>query len=131
MTMNQNERTGPSTAPEVVIIDDDRASARAIGAYVRRHGFGVITADNAFAGLHAVRRARPAVVLMDIQMPGIDGIEAAALIRRFSPGSHVVLMSGYASQLSKAGRDATDAFAILEKPLPLPAILDFIRRAVS
>ncbi|PJK29507.1 response regulator [Minwuia thermotolerans] len=120
-----------AATPSVVVIDDDRAGGEIIGRFIAGSGFTVRVESNVFAGLHAVRRAQPTVVLLDIQLPGIDGIEAAAMVHRYAPAAKVILMSGFPEQLSKASRDSLAAFAILEKPLPLPAIVDFVRRAVG
>ncbi|WP_416897453.1 MAG: response regulator [Minwuia sp.] len=116
---------------DVIIIDDDSASARIVSTFLERNGYVVVTEGNAFAGLNAVRRHRPKVVLLDIQMPGMDGITATGMVKSYAPAAHVVLMSGYREDLGRAGREALGAFAILEKPLPLNALLDFVRGAVA
>lgn len=130
--MHDSEKeTGEDDRPDVLVIDDEWAAGETIARFIQAHGYAARVETNVFAGLHAVRRIQPAIVLLDIQMPGIDGIEAAELVIRYAPAARVILMSGYPDQLSKAARDSLHAFAILEKPLPLPAIVDFVRRSLG
>ncbi|WP_417514892.1 response regulator [Minwuia sp.] len=129
--MTQKHESRASATIDVLVIDDDRANAELIARYINNSGFRAQVETNSFAGMNALRRLQPPVILLDIQMPGMDGIRATGLARTFSPGSRIILMSGYPNELSEAGQKAIGAFAILEKPLPLPAVLDFIRRAVA
>lgn len=115
----------------VLIIDDDRAGAETIARYLVHHGLHCRIEHNGFAGVNAARRLRPAVALVDIDMPGMDGIAACRLLSRAAPGTRIVLISGYPDALMEANRQARNAHAVLQKPLPLPALLDFLRRAIE
>ena len=94
--------------PTVLLIDDHadfRASARAI---LEAEGFDVVgEAADGEQAVAAVERLRPAVVLLDIQLPGIDGIEVAERLARVDNPPKVVLISGrgprvYGSRLAAA-----------------------------
>lgn len=115
----------------VLVIDDDTAAADTVVAYLRRGGLTARSEPNGFAGVSTAKRMHPHIVLLDVQMPGLDGLETARLIKRSVPTTRIILISGHAASLIEANRDATVAFAVLEKPLPLPAILDFVRRALG
>lgn len=115
----------------VLVIDDDVAAAETVVAYLRRGGLTAQAESNGFAGVNTAKRLRPHIVLLDVQMPGLDGLETARLIKRAVPATRIILVSGHPASLVQANRDATVAFAVLEKPLPLPAILDFVRRALG
>ena len=65
----------------VVIVEDERAIADLIGLYLRRDGFGVHTEADGAAGLAAVRRLAPAAVVLDVGLPGMDGIEVCRRLR--------------------------------------------------
>ncbi|MEC9347985.1 MAG: response regulator [Pseudomonadota bacterium] len=114
----------------VLIIDDDRAAGEIIARYFAANGLSCRVEGNSFAGVNAARRMRPAVAVVDIDMPGLDGIAATRLIRRASPQTRVILVSGYPDAVMEANRHARQAHAVLQKPLPLPALLDFVRRAL-
>ncbi len=71
---------------EMVIVDDDPDQSQSLAMLLREQGVSVEVADNAFAGLNLIRRTRPAIVLMDIAMPGMTGDEAAQMVPSVSPG---------------------------------------------
>ena len=65
----------------VLVVEDDRAIADLVGLYLRRDGFGVQVERDGQAGLAAVRRLRPAAVVLDIRLPGLDGWEVLTRLR--------------------------------------------------
>jgi two-component system, OmpR family, response regulator MtrA len=73
------------TAPEgrglVLVVEDERAIADLVGLYLRRDGFGVHVETDGGAGLAAVRRLRPVAVVLDVGLPGMDGIEVCRRLR--------------------------------------------------
>lgn len=129
--MAEGRRRAGDDHLSVLVIDDDVAAAETVVAYLRRGGLTAQAESNGFAGVNTAKRLRPHIVLLDVQMPGLDGLETARLIKRAVPATRIILVSGHPASLVQANRDATVAFAVLEKPLPLPAILDFVRRALG
>jgi CheY-like chemotaxis protein len=75
-----------STAKHILIIDDDPTSRRLFGSLLGSAGYEVIYAGNGDLGREMARRFHPDLVLLDINMPGSDGIKTADLIRN-EPGS--------------------------------------------
>ena len=65
----------------VLVVEDDRAIADLVGLYLRRDGFGVHVEPDGAAGLAAVRRLRPAAVVLDVGLPGMDGVEVCRRLR--------------------------------------------------
>lgn len=75
-------REDPATeAISVVYIEDDQRIARLMTKYLESHGVTVTVASDGPEGIAAVRREKPSVVLLDLMLPGIDGIEVCRLIR--------------------------------------------------
>jgi DNA-binding response OmpR family regulator len=68
----------------ILLIDDDPDILALCGRSLQKSGFDVITADDAVHGLDLIHRARPDMVIMDIMMPGMDGLELCRIIRRES-----------------------------------------------
>lgn len=84
----------------VLIIDDHPAFASAAGRLLRSGGYDVVGgASDGCSGVELARELHPDVVLLDIQLPDIDGFEVAARLRELDPAPSVVLISS---------RDATD-----------------------
>jgi two-component system, OmpR family, response regulator MtrA len=65
----------------VVVVEDERAIADLISLYLRRDGFGVHVEADGSAGLAAVRRLRPVAVVLDVGLPGMDGVEVCRRLR--------------------------------------------------
>ena len=78
-----------------------------------------------------IRRVKPAVVLMDVRMPGLDGIKAAQLSSGPQSDAKIILMSGYADQIKRASEEEElDVFAVIDKPLALRVLVRFILAAL-
>jgi CheY-like chemotaxis protein len=65
----------------IMVVDDNESMRELIGMQLRMHGYDVIEATNGSEAVEFVRRACPAMILMDINMPVMDGLEATRLIR--------------------------------------------------
>ncbi|MFC4950653.1 response regulator [Pseudonocardia sp. GCM10023141] len=65
----------------VLVVEDDRAIADLVGLYLRREGFGVQVESDGASGLAAVRRLRPVAVVLDVGLPGMDGVEVCRTLR--------------------------------------------------
>jgi DNA-binding response OmpR family regulator len=65
----------------VLVVEDERAIAELIGMYLRRDGFGVHHVTDGESALAAVRRVRPVAVVLDVGLPGLDGIEVCRALR--------------------------------------------------
>ena len=84
------------------------------------------TASNGAAGLAAVRRERPDLVLLDLRMPGLDGVEVLKRIRDIDTGIAVIVISG-AGDLADAGAAlASGALACLQKPVDLQRLKQLV-----
>ncbi len=87
-------QTHPHTETRILIIDDDDLVRGSLKAFLLRRGFLVEAAEDGPRGLKALARNRPDVVLLDLRMPGMDGLEVLAEIRRLDPDLPVIVASG-------------------------------------
>jgi CheY-like chemotaxis protein len=71
----------PATKKQVLVVDDDLRLLRVLGMFLSIEGYEVISAPSGDAGVREAERLRPALIVMDIMMPGMDGITACSLIR--------------------------------------------------
>lgn len=129
--------SGGADTPDVVdvIIVDDSADLRdLIGTVLRTVGTGFRVVGEAGDGEEAValaRRTRPGLVLLDIAMPVMDGIQALPHIREAAPEAVVVMLSGFgASTAGKAARDA-GAHGYLEKEDLARTLVPRVRRIID
>ncbi len=93
--------SGPevSPPPRILLVDDDDLLAESLAEYLRRHGYAVQVACEGRMAMDLLARQRFALVISDIFMPEVDGIELLGLLRRCIPPPAIVAMSG-----SGAGR---------------------------
>jgi CheY-like chemotaxis protein len=111
---------------DVVVIEDDRPSLDLITAYLSGAALRVTVAGDGQSGLDAVRRVRPAAVLLDIRLPGIDGWAVLQALKA-EPGTRdipVVVVSIVDEQARGA---ALGAAAYLVKPVSREALLGALR----
>ena len=111
---------------KVLVVDDNRLMVKTICDILKVKGHETIVA---YSGDEAVVKAKeesPDCVLMDIKMPGINGVEALHMIKTAFPDLPVVLMSAYASleQVEEAKRQG--AYTVLAKPIDIQLLLSFL-----
>ena len=125
--------TAPGTRPvRVVIVDDTYDLRELLRLALTRGGMEVVgEAGDGLSGIEAVRAERPDVVLLDLSMPVMDGLEALPSIRRLVPAAKIIVLSGFgATQMSERAL-ATGADGYLQKGMSLKRILDYVRGIVE
>lgn len=98
----------------VLVVDDDEPVLEVACSLLRGRGWGTLAALDAEAALARLRQSLPALVLLDLSMPGTSGVELLRRIRAEWPGLPVVLMSGYSE--SEASVEGAHADAFVSKP---------------
>ena len=68
-------------SPRILVVDDDRQIVRLVQSYLQQSGFTVLTAYDGEAALHAIRREKPDLVVLDLMLPGRDGLEITRIVR--------------------------------------------------
>ena len=121
------ETDGPAQST-VVVIDDDRASLDLMSAYLDGHGLRVVRARNGQEGLEKIRRVRPAAVLLDIRLPGLDGWAVLKQLRSDPATDDVpVIIASILDEKSRGLSAGADGYLI--KPIGRDDLLGALRRA--
>lgn len=111
----------------VLIVDDDRNMTRTLSDILAASGFAAETATSAVDGLRILETKPCRVVVTDIRMNGMNGVEFQRVINAQHPGTRVVLITAYADyDLIEQGRKQ-GAIAFLDKPLNIPLLLSLLR----
>ena len=111
----------------MLVVDDDPDMAETLADVLAASDFAVTTSGSGAAAIAAARRSHFDAVLMDIQMPGINGIDAFRAMKTDSPAVRVILMTAYTrDDLVEEGRRLSP-MAILPKPLDLERVLTLLR----
>ncbi|WP_323791482.1 hybrid sensor histidine kinase/response regulator [Nocardioides sp.] len=122
-----------TTPPLSVVVIDDTADLRdLLKIALTRGGFEVVgEAGDGQEGIDTVRRLVPDVVLLDLAMPVMDGIEALPQIRRLTPKGKIVVLSGFGAQHMSERAVNAGADGYVQKGAPLNTILDYVREVCS
>lgn len=110
----------------VLVVDDDMGMVDTLVDILSANGYDVAGAHSGEAAISMVSEAHYDVALMDIQMPGLNGVEALKAIRTVAPHLPVIMMTAFTSdELVEEARRAS-AVAILFKPFDIARVLDLI-----
>ncbi len=116
---------------DVLVVDDDQSVATAFQNFLGFDGHDCRLASDADEAVRLIGERPPTVVLMDIKMPGTDGLKALDEIRRKFPDVFVVMMTGYGTSQTSIDAMRSGAFDYLTKPLDLQQIREVIKRALA
>ena len=98
-----------------LVVDDEEPLVRIVASYLEREGFEVLTAGDGERAVELARDERPDVIVLDLMLPGIDGIEACRQIRAFSD-AYVLMLTAKAEEADKITGLATGADDYVTKP---------------
>src|SRR5215471_1741958 len=115
----------------LLIVDDDKALVKALSSFLCEEGFNVSSTADGREALTLVRTVAPAVVLLDIWLPGMDGVETLQALQAMHADIEVIVMSGHGNIATAVHMTKLGAFEYLEKPLTLYGVLAVIKRALE
>ena len=104
-----------SSRPHALVVDDEPPLVRLVCAYLEREGFAVSTAADGEEAIRLAQERRPDVVVLDLMLPGIDGIEVCRRIRTFSD-AYIVMLTARAEETDKIVGLSTGADDYVTKP---------------
>ena len=105
--------------PKVLVVDDEQMIADTLAIILNQSGYDAVAVYTGAAALESARANKPDLVISDVIMPDMNGIEAVIKIREFLPGCKVLLFSGQAAtaDLLEMARNQGHEFEILAKPV--------------
>ena len=116
---------------DILIVDDDASVAGALQRFLESEGHDFRVASNAADGVRLIAERRPALVMMDIRMPGVDGLAALDDVQARFPGVCVAMMTGYGTSQTSIDAMKAGAFDYITKPPDLDELRRLITRAVA
>ena len=120
-----------SRVTRVLAVDDDPMILEVLSGFLALQGYEVVTAQNAGDAFMLLEVSPPDVVLLDITMPGVDGVSALRRFRAIHPALPIIMLT--ASVDADVGRDALKrgAFDYVAKPVDFPHLLRVIAAALD
>jgi two-component system CheB/CheR fusion protein len=123
-------RAGPASGKRILVVDDNRDSAESLAMLLRLFGNDVRTAHDGRLGLEVATAYRPDVVLLDIGLPGLDGLEVCRRLRQRAGDYQpvIVAMTGYGQDEDRRRSDEAGFNAHMVKPVDLRALEELLSR---
>jgi len=114
----------------IMIVDDEPGILRTLSGVLADEGYQALTAANGMEAIRLIQKDPPTLVLLDIWMPDLDGIEVLKRIREDSPLTMVIMMSGHGSIETAVRATKLGAYDYIEKPISLEKITLTVRHAL-
>jgi len=117
--------------PSLLIVDDEPSILQSLGGLLSDEGFEVTTAANGYEALKIVDVESPDLVLLDIWMPGIDGLETLKEIKKENPNIQVIIITGHGTIETAVKATKLGAYDLIEKPLSIDKVIVAINNALN
>jgi len=115
----------------ILIVDDDEALVKSLSGLLCDEGFHVSSTADGSEALALIRTVAPAVILLGVWLPGMDGVEILQALQAMHADIEVIVMSGHGNIATAVLMTKLGAFDYLEKPLSLNGVLASIERALE
>jgi two-component system nitrogen regulation response regulator NtrX len=117
--------------PTILIVDDEQAILQSLGGILGDEGYEVLSASNGYEALKVLSAHSPDLVLLDIWMPGMDGIETLKAIRKDQPAIPVVMITGHGTIETAVKAIKHGAYDFIEKPPSIEKVVVTIGNALN
>lgn len=119
--------------PTVLVVDDEVVIAETLAKILYQHGYAVVIAFDGEDAIQAALLKPPDLVISDIMLPGMNGIELGISIRRIFPDCKVILSSGkhHGRDLLEAAFTVGNHFIFLQKPVPPDLLLAHVSQSLK
>ncbi|MBU1712607.1 MAG: response regulator, partial [Proteobacteria bacterium] len=114
---------------KVLLVDDEVDFTTSMSRILTRRGFDVEISSDGLSGLAQIIQGNFDVVVLDVKMPGMNGIQVLSEIRRLSLPTRVILLTGHFSLPDEENTLKRGAFAYLLKPYPILKLVELIENA--
>jgi DNA-binding response OmpR family regulator len=112
---DRREPRGERARRRALVVDDERPLVGIVSSYLEREGFDVVSAYDGETAVETARSEQPDVIVLDLMLPGLDGIEACRQIRSFSD-AYIIILTAKAEEADKIVGLSTGADDYLTKP---------------
>ncbi len=118
-------------ARTILVVDDEETIIQSLDGILTDEGYDVVSANSGAVALEKIEEVMPELILLDIWMPGIDGIDTLVKIKETHPHLPVVIMSGHGTIETAVKATKLGAYDFIEKPLSLEKVLLCVNNALD
>ena len=119
------------TKERILIVDDEKNIVSSLQEILNDEGYDIVTAEDGLDALEMVQAEPPDLVLLDIWIPGMDGIEVLQAIKTYHPEIEVLVMSGHGTIDTAVKATKLGAYDFIEKPFSVDALLETIASVLA
>jgi two-component system, response regulator, stage 0 sporulation protein F len=119
------------TKAKILVIDDEESIRSLLDTILRRKGYNVILADNGPNGLERFRKEHPDVIVLDLKMPGMDGLTVLQEIRRADSSQPVIVLTGAGTPENEQQARSLGVSEFVEKEFSLHHLGDSLKRLLN
>jgi two-component system nitrogen regulation response regulator NtrX len=116
---------------KILVIDDERSIRHLLDAYLRRKGYDVVLAENGQSGLELIRHEQPDVIVLDLNMPEMNGLTVLRHIRSLNHDQPVIMFSGAWTPDREHQARALGVAELVQKDLSLDRLNDALKRTLK
>lgn len=128
---NPENATQARPHARVLVVDDERDMLEILQDFLADEGFDVTLANSGERAIEEFSRAEFDLVITDLRMPGIDGLQTLIKLKQLNPRVPVIIVSGYASEDTEQRCRGAGAFECVQKPVDLDDLLKLITTALQ
>ena len=116
---------------KILLVDDEREFVCTLSERLQLRNMGSSVAFDGESAIRMVADDEPEVMIIDLKMPGIDGIEVLKQVKRVRPAIEVIVLSGHGSEADRIRCMELGAFAYMQKPVDINTLSDALKKAVE
>ena len=117
--------------PQLLIVDDEERFLTTTKTLLQKRGINTFTSTNGPNAMKILDTEHIDVVILDVKMPGLDGVEVLRVIKKRHPLVEVIMLTGHASAESAVGGLSLGAFDYLMKPCDIQTLMDKVNEAYT
>jgi len=114
---------------KVLLVDDEEEFVKSLSERLQMRELKSETAYNGEQALQVVQDELPDVMILDLKMPGIDGLEVLRRVRKAYPSVQVIILTGHGTEKDEEQAKKLGAYAYLQKPADLDTLVQMVKRA--
>ncbi|MBI2162359.1 MAG: sigma-54-dependent Fis family transcriptional regulator [Candidatus Rokubacteria bacterium] len=123
--------TGSEALATILVADDEPGMRESVARALRREGFHVISAEDGAAALDTLRKSAVDLLIADLRMPGLDGLELLRAVRLLAPETEVIVLSGHGTVEEAVEAMKEGAYDFLTKPFDRAPLVHVVRQALD
>ncbi|HMF85913.1 MAG TPA: response regulator [Nitrospiraceae bacterium] len=116
---------------KLLVIDDEQGIRNLLDTLLSRKGYDVVLADGGRKGLELIRRERPDVVVLDLKMPGMDGVTVLQQVRSLNPKQPMIILTGAGTPETEQQVRVLGVIEFVQKEFSLHRLGDSLKRLLK